>query len=102
MDVAPLRARDRDAQRVVDAARAHLAVAREEGKDRQPRRVGRGPALRTQGVASQVKGGARARFPAGSVAVGEGMRRLREDGLEKVREGVTSIAEIERMTSSLL
>src|SRR5207237_250293 len=37
-----------------------------------------------------------------SVAVGEGMRRLREDGLEKVREGVTSIAEIERMTSSLL
>lgn len=37
-----------------------------------------------------------------SVAVGEGMRRLREDGLEKVREGMTSIAEIERMTSSML
>src|SRR5207247_618275 len=37
-----------------------------------------------------------------SVAVSEGMRRLREDGLEKVREGLTSIAEIERMTSSLL
>jgi type IV pilus assembly protein PilB len=37
-----------------------------------------------------------------SVAVREGMSRLREDGLEKVREGVTSIAEIERMTSSLL
>jgi type IV pilus assembly protein PilB len=37
-----------------------------------------------------------------SVAVSDGMRRLREDGLEKVREGVTSIAEIERMTSSLL
>jgi type IV pilus assembly protein PilB len=36
------------------------------------------------------------------VAVGEGMRRLREDGLIKVREGATSIAEIERMTSSLL
>jgi type IV pilus assembly protein PilB len=36
------------------------------------------------------------------VAVREGMGRLREDGLEKVREGVTSIAEIERMTSSLL
>jgi type IV pilus assembly protein PilB len=32
----------------------------------------------------------------------EGMSRLREDGLQKVREGVTSIAEIERMTSSLL
>jgi type IV pilus assembly protein PilB len=37
-----------------------------------------------------------------SVAVGEGMRRLRDDGLDKVRDGVTSIAEIERMTSSLL
>jgi type IV pilus assembly protein PilB len=36
------------------------------------------------------------------VAEGEGMRRLRENGLEKVREGVTSIAEIERMTTSLL
>ena len=37
-----------------------------------------------------------------AVAVSEGMRRLREDGLEKVREGMTSIAEIERMTTSLL
>jgi type IV pilus assembly protein PilB len=37
-----------------------------------------------------------------SVAVREGMRRLRDDGLEKVREGLTSIAEVERMTNSLL
>jgi type IV pilus assembly protein PilB len=37
-----------------------------------------------------------------AVAVREGMSRLRDDGLEKVREGVTSIAEIERMTNSLL
>jgi type IV pilus assembly protein PilB len=37
-----------------------------------------------------------------AVAAREGMGRLREDGLEKVREGVTSIAEIERMTNSLL
>ena len=36
------------------------------------------------------------------IALAEGMRRLRDDGLVKVREGVTSIAEIERMTSSLL
>ena len=36
------------------------------------------------------------------VAEAEGMRRLRRNGLEKVREGVTSIAEIERMTTSLL
>jgi len=36
------------------------------------------------------------------VAMREGMRRLRDDGMQKVREGVTSIAEIERMTSSLL
>jgi type IV pilus assembly protein PilB len=37
-----------------------------------------------------------------AIAEGEGMRRLREDGLEKVREGLTSIAEVERMTTSLL
>jgi type IV pilus assembly protein PilB len=37
-----------------------------------------------------------------AVAVREGMRRLREDGMEKVRSGLTSIAEIERMTSSML
>jgi type IV pilus assembly protein PilB len=37
-----------------------------------------------------------------AVAEREGMRRLRDDGLEKVRDGVTSIAEIERMTNSML
>ena len=37
-----------------------------------------------------------------AVAVREGMRRLRDDGLEKVREGLTSIAEVQRMTTSLL
>jgi type IV pilus assembly protein PilB len=37
-----------------------------------------------------------------TVAVRQGMLRLRDDGMQKVREGLTSIAEIERMTSSLL
>jgi type IV pilus assembly protein PilB len=37
-----------------------------------------------------------------TVATSEGMHRLRDDGLTKVREGLTSIAEIERMTNSLL
>ncbi|HUH80036.1 MAG TPA: ATPase, T2SS/T4P/T4SS family [Solirubrobacteraceae bacterium] len=37
-----------------------------------------------------------------AVAVKEGMRRLRDDGLLKVRDGLTSIAEIERITSSML
>jgi len=37
-----------------------------------------------------------------AVAVGEGMRRLREDGLQKVRDGITSIAEIERITNSMV
>jgi len=37
-----------------------------------------------------------------AVAEGEGMRRLRDDGMQKVRDGLTSIAEIERMTSSML
>lgn len=36
------------------------------------------------------------------VAEGEGMRRLRDDGMHKVRDGLTSIAEIERMTNSML
>src|ERR1700760_4857249 len=36
------------------------------------------------------------------VAVREGMRRLRDDGMDKVREGLTSIAEVERMKNSLL
>jgi type IV pilus assembly protein PilB len=36
------------------------------------------------------------------VALEQGMRRLRDDGLEKVRQGLTSIAEVERMTNSLL
>ena len=37
-----------------------------------------------------------------AVAMEEGMRRLRDDGLAKVREGLTSIAEVERMTNSML
>jgi type IV pilus assembly protein PilB len=36
----------------------------------------------------------------GEVATREGMRRLREDGLDKVRSGVTSIAEVARVTGS--
>jgi type IV pilus assembly protein PilB len=37
-----------------------------------------------------------------AVAVEEGMQRLRDDGMQKVREGLTSIAEVERMTASML
>jgi type IV pilus assembly protein PilB len=33
-----------------------------------------------------------------AVAVGEGMRRLREDGLEKVKSGLTLLAEVARVT----
>ncbi|HWW90483.1 MAG TPA: GspE/PulE family protein [Solirubrobacteraceae bacterium] len=36
------------------------------------------------------------------VAVEQGMGRLRDDGLEKVRQGLTSIAEVERVTNSML
>ncbi len=35
-----------------------------------------------------------------AVAVRNGMRRLRDDGLDKVRHGVTSIAEVARVTSA--
>jgi type IV pilus assembly protein PilB len=34
------------------------------------------------------------------VATQQGMRRLRDDGMEKVRHGVTSIAEIARVLGS--
>ncbi len=37
-----------------------------------------------------------------AAAEADGMARLRDDGINKVRDGLTSIAEIERMTSSLL
>jgi type IV pilus assembly protein PilB len=37
-----------------------------------------------------------------AIALEEGMLRLRDDGLQKVREGLTSIAEVERMTNSML
>jgi type IV pilus assembly protein PilB len=37
-----------------------------------------------------------------AIAVEEGMLRLRDDGMHKVREGLTSIAEVERITASLL
>ena len=36
----------------------------------------------------------------GHVAVAEGMRRLREDGLDKVKSGLTSMAEVSRVTGS--
>jgi type IV pilus assembly protein PilB len=34
------------------------------------------------------------------VAIKLGLRRLREDGLEKVKAGLTSIAEVARVTGS--
>jgi len=37
-----------------------------------------------------------------AVAVSEGMQRLRDDGMARVREGLTSIAEVERITASML
>ncbi len=37
-----------------------------------------------------------------AVAQEEGMKRLRDDGMQKVREGITSIAEVQRMTTSML
>ncbi len=37
-----------------------------------------------------------------AAAVRQGMRRMREDGIAKVRSGQTSIAEIERLTTSMI
>jgi type IV pilus assembly protein PilB len=35
-----------------------------------------------------------------SVAIAEGMRMMREDGIQKVREGITTLAEVARVTAS--
>jgi type IV pilus assembly protein PilB len=54
-------------------------------------------------VSEQIRALALARAPAeqiAQVALREGMRRLREDGLDKVKAGVTSMAEIARVTGS--
>jgi type IV pilus assembly protein PilB len=54
-------------------------------------------------VSSEIRRMALERRPAEEirdVAVREGMRRLRDDGLEKVRQGLTSIAEIARVIGS--
>ncbi len=54
-------------------------------------------------VSDEIRAIAIERAPAdriAEVAVAQGMRRLREDGLEKVRQGRTSIAEVSRVTSS--
>jgi type IV pilus assembly protein PilB len=51
-------------------------------------------------VSEEIRALALARAPAeqiATVAVREGMRRLREDGLDKVKAGVTSIAEVARV-----
>jgi type IV pilus assembly protein PilB len=37
-----------------------------------------------------------------ATAASQGMRRLRDDGIEKVRAGLTSVEEVERMTTSLV
>src|SRR3712207_5142209 len=54
-------------------------------------------------VSDSIRQMAVAREPADAIAhaaVHEGMMRLREDGLEKVRRGLTSIAEIARVTGT--
>jgi type IV pilus assembly protein PilB len=37
-----------------------------------------------------------------ATAVSQGMRRLHDDGIEKVRAGLTSVEEVQRMTTSLV
>jgi type IV pilus assembly protein PilB len=54
-------------------------------------------------VSSEIRDLILERAPAdriAQVAVQQGMRRLRDDGLEKVRLGLTSIAEVARVTDS--
>jgi type IV pilus assembly protein PilB len=64
---------------------------------------GRGGIYEVMSVTPEIRKMALDRRPAEEireVAVQQGMRRLRDDGLEKVREGRTSIAEIARVIGS--
>jgi type II secretory ATPase GspE/PulE/Tfp pilus assembly ATPase PilB-like protein len=56
-----------------------------------PRDCGSSQGSQTEGVK------ARARTADEAAAVSAGMRRLRDDGLDKVRAGITSIAEVLRV-----
>jgi type IV pilus assembly protein PilB len=54
-------------------------------------------------VSPEIRKMALERRPAEEIrelAIRQGMRRLRDDGLEKVKAGVTSIAEISRVIGS--
>lgn len=56
-------------------------------------------------VTEEIRSLALERAPAAEIAAAaarSGVLEMRADGIEKVREGITSIAEIERMTASLL
>jgi type IV pilus assembly protein PilB len=37
----------------------------------------------------------------GAVAIEQGMRTIRQDGIEKVRQGLTSLVEVSRVTAAV-
>jgi type IV pilus assembly protein PilB len=64
---------------------------------------GRAGIYEVMSVTSEIRSMALERRPAEEIqelAVSQGMRRLRDDGLDKVREGRTSIAEVARVLGS--
>ena len=90
VDVGPLRRVDGEAQGVVDLPFLHLVVAHEAGKHRQAGRVGRGPAVGTQGVGAQVEHGARAGRPA--LTAGVGVEELVEQEVVGVEDQHVAVA----------
>ena len=92
-------------QRRTDTIDERLTDETPQG-DRQHPHVGRAPGQGRAGiyevmtVSSEIRRLAlerRAAEDLREVAVQQGMRRLREDGLDKVRQGRTSIAELSRV-----
>ena len=88
----PARARHGEAQGVVDRAAAHLVVAREPGKDRQPGGVGGGPAARAQPVRAQVPDRAGAGAPARPAVLGIGREQLEEAAARAVHDDHVPVA----------
>ena len=74
-----------------------LRALRRDGLPRPDRAV-RGDAMSERSASSRCS--ARSADQIAAVAVREGMRRLRDDGLDKVKAGLTSMAEVARVTGS--
>src|SRR3954451_67140 len=92
VDVGLARAWNRDPQRVVDLAPAHLVVARQAGQDGEAGRVGGGPTPGAQVVRAQAPDRPGAGVPAGATALGMGVEELEQAAARAVHHDHVAVA----------